>query len=138
MRRFAGAALVALGVAVGSQVLSAPATTQNLALQCITDAYRWHANHPTDALPSSCSKTSGAEAGGYHTRILGDWDDFLVVSTAPSGARTVTFSRGGQGMSPSPRMRMSEKICTPDHTYCCVWTDDRHSPKCGINTGGPL
>jgi hypothetical protein len=138
MRIVFGAALAAFGFVAAAQAQPMTAGSDDVAVQCIVGAYRFHEKHPGEALPDSCSKIPGIQTGDVATRILGSWDDFRVEATGPGGARNVASSRGGPMTQPSSRMRMSEKVCTPDKTYCCVWDDDKHPPRCGINTGGPL
>lgn len=138
MRIQIAAAVAAIGIIASSQAGSAPASAKTFARQCITDALAWHAKHPGDALPMSCAKVPGAETGDYTTQITGNWDGFRVEATASDGMKTVVSSTGDQSAAPSARMKMSEKICVPDHTFCCTWEDDKHPPRCGPNTGGPL
>jgi hypothetical protein len=153
MRIFLGAA-VAFSVAFAT-AQAAPTTAQGVARQCLTNLLAWHAMHPSDPLPQACPVVKD-----YQTQVLGSWSDVDVRVKGPDGMGMAMSaqgdammggsmmgpSRGGSMMGPSggtmtgpsPRMRMSDKVCTPDNTYCCVWDDDKHPPRCGINTGGPL
>ena len=142
MRIILGAAL-AVSVAFATAQAATP-TAQGVARQCLTDLLAWHAKHPKDPLPQTCP-----DVKGYETHVLGSWSDVDVRASGPDGMGMAMSAQGdammggsmmgsGTMTGPSPRMRMSEKVCTPDNTYCCVWDDDKHPPRCGINTGGPL
>ncbi|HKD22344.1 MAG TPA: hypothetical protein VKB71_10035 [Rhizomicrobium sp.] len=145
MRIILGAAL-AVSVAFAT-AQAAPTAAQGVARQCLTNLLAWHAKHPNDPLPTSCPGVKD-----YETHVLGSWSDVDVRVSGPGGMGMAMSAKGdammggsmmggsmmGGGSTMAPRMRMSDKVCTPDNTYCCVWDDDKHPPRCGINTGGPL